>query len=124
MDEIDQFESSAKTWVDLYRTVYLAKDVTPYMHVLSYHVPEVMRMYGNISYFCQQGLEKLNDQVTKWYFRSTNFGKSALKQIMLKQGRLRMLEENCKRSPKWRVKCSVCQKQDGHNRLTCDKQIQ
>ena len=32
--------------------------------------------------------------------------------------------QHCKRSPKWRVKCSVCQKQDGHNRLTCDKQIQ
>ena len=116
--EIDEFHSSAKDWVILYRNVYLAKDITPYMHVLSNHVHEVMRLYGNPSFFCQQGLEKLNDFVTKWYFRSSNFGKDALKQVMQKQNRLRYLETNCKRSPKWKVKCSSCKK-EGHNRLTC-----
>ncbi|XP_038069038.1 ficolin-3-like [Patiria miniata] len=40
-----------------------------------------MRLYGNPSFFCQQGLEKLNDFVTKWYFRSSNFGTDALKQM-------------------------------------------
>lgn len=117
-EEIDQFQATAKEWVDLYRSVYLAKDITPYMHVLCYHFPEVMRLHGNPSMFCQQGLEKLNDMVTKWYFRSTNFGKTAIKQIMQKQYRLRLLETHSKRSPKWSVKCSICNKQ-GHNRSTC-----
>ena len=94
------------------------------MHVLAYHFPEVMRFHGNPSFFCQQGLEKLNDFVTKWYFRSTNFGKSALAQIMQKQGRLRLLETKCRRSPKWNVKCSLCKTKDGHNRLTCPLIVQ
>ena len=123
LEDIHHFQSSAKSLVDLYHMVYLAKDITPYMHVLAYHVPEVMELYGNPTYFCQQGLEKLNHSVTKWYFRSTNFGKSALKQIMLKQSRLRFLEAKCKRSPKWRVKCITCGKQDGHNKTTCPDQI-
>ena len=118
MEQIDEFESSAKAWIDLYCNVYLAKDITPYMHVLAFHIPEVMRLYGNPTYFCQQGLEKLNDLVTKWYFRATNFGKTALKQIMLKQNRLRHLETKCKRAPRWVVKCSSCH-QDGHNKATC-----
>ena len=118
-DNIDQFDSSAKAWVDLDSRVYLAKDVTPYMHVFSYHVSEVMRMYGNPTYFSQQGLEKLNDLVTKWYFRSTNFGKTALEQIMKKQHRLRLLDEKCKRTLNWQVTCSICKKQDGHNKRTC-----
>ena len=122
--DIDRFESSAKEWLTLYQTVYLAKDITPYMHVLGYHVPEVMRAHGNISLFCQQGLEKLNDLVTKWYFRSSNFGKNALKQIMQKQNRLRLLESKCKRSPKWLVRCSICHKQNHHNRTTCPEHIQ
>ena len=121
--EIDRFESSTRRWLEIYQTVYLAKDITPYMHVLTYHVPEVMRKHGNIALFCQQGLEKLNDHVTKWYFRSTNFGKAALKQIMEKQSRLRLLEARCKRSPKWAVKCSICH-QSHHNRATCPQKGQ
>ena len=96
------------------------------MHVLAHHLPEVMRMHGNPTYFCQQGLEKLNDFVTKWYFRSTNFGKEALKKVMQKQNRLMLLESRCKRSPKWQVKCSSCQKQDGHQSarsLPCNEAI-
>ncbi|KAJ8049520.1 hypothetical protein HOLleu_02300 [Holothuria leucospilota] len=73
------------------------------MHVLAYHIPEVMKLHGNASFFCQQGLEKLNHLVTKWYFRSTNFSKTALEQIMNKQHRLRLLENSCVRTPKWRI---------------------
>ena len=122
-DDIDKFELSAKAWVDLYSHVFLAKDVTPYMHVLAYHIPEVMRLYGNPTSFCQQGLEKLNDLVTKWYFRSSNFGKDSFRQIMHKQHRIRLLEEKYKRTLKWRVRCSVCNKQDGHNKRTCPTQF-
>ena len=118
-EEIDAFQIAAKKFVEEYHRAFLCKDITPYMHVLAYHVPEVMRMYGNISYFCQQGLEKLNHLVTKWYFRSTNFGSSSLKQIMQKQHRIHLLEEKCKRQPKWQVTCSLCNKQDGHNKRTC-----
>ena len=92
--EIDECQSSAKAMIDMYCAVYLAKDITPYMHVLAYHVPEVRLLYGNLTYFCQQGLKKFNDLVTKWYFCVPNFGKSALKQIMVKHISASMVSKN------------------------------
>ena len=120
-EDIDMFEQSAKEWVKLYAgRLYLSKDATPYMHILAFHLPEAMRLHGNVVDFCQQGLEKLNDMVTKWYFRSTNYDSTALKQIMHKQHRLRNLEGKCRREPKFQVTCSVC-KHTGHNKRTCDE---
>ena len=78
------------------KKVYLSKDLTPYMHILAIHLPEAMQLHGNVEDFCQQGLEKLNHLVTKWYFSSTNCGKTALKQIMHKQQRIQTLEGHCR----------------------------
>lgn len=36
------------------------------------HVPEFLKYYGNLITFIQQGLEKLNDQMTVDFARSTN----------------------------------------------------
>lgn len=68
--------------------------------------------------FCQQGLEKLNDVVTKWYFRSTNFSKTALTRIIHKQYRLIRLQGKCQRALKFSMTCSACEKM-GHNKRTC-----
>ncbi|KAJ8018369.1 hypothetical protein HOLleu_43669 [Holothuria leucospilota] len=103
--------------------VYLKKDVTPYMHVLQCHVGETLRLHGNLSNFSQQGLEKLNDKVTTWYFRSTHHkGNEALRQIMLKENRLQHLKLNCPRSKKIEIKCGVC-KHGGHNKRTCSHKL-
>ena len=45
---------------------YQTKHVTPYIHTLAMHITEIIRRYGNVSLFSQQGLEKLND--TRNYF--------------------------------------------------------
>ena len=118
--EIDEFEIDAKKWVDLCYYLGCSTDITPYMHVMACHVPEAMRLHGNISHFCQQGLEKVNELVTRWYKRSTNFGKDSYRQIMAKQHRLHLLQDRCKRTPKWTVQCSNCN-QKGHNRQTCGR---
>ena len=77
-EDIDKFENDAKEWVKLWGgRVYLSKDVTPYMHILACHLPEVIRRHGKAVKFCQQGLEKLNHMITKWYFHSTNDDTSA-----------------------------------------------
>ena len=55
--EIDEFQKEAKDWVNAFARCYLMRDITPYIHVLAFHLPEAMRMHGNISHFCQQGLE-------------------------------------------------------------------
>ena len=121
--EIDKFEQAARDWVCLYGTyLYQTKDVTPYMHILANHLPEAMRLHGNVVNFCQQGLEKLNDLITKWYFRSTNYDSTALAQIMHKQHRIRMLAGKCRRAPKFKLTCSKC-KHTGHNKRTCEKRL-
>ena len=83
--------------------IFLSKDITPYMHILSNHLTEATRLHGHVVDFCQQGLEKLNDTITKWYFRSTNCNKTALTQIMHEQHRTCKLKRKCRhaQSFKW-----------------------
>ena len=71
--------------MSLFTSVYQTENVTPYLHVLVSHMPEFLKLYGSISPFSQQGLEKLNDNITKSYFRSTNHRDiSSLHQLLLK----------------------------------------
>lgn len=63
------------------------------MHSLYAHVPEFLKLYQNLAYYTQQGMEKYNDTVSKDYFRSSNHrGVSALKQLFLKKHRIQLLE--------------------------------
>ncbi|KAJ8019299.1 hypothetical protein HOLleu_42180 [Holothuria leucospilota] len=118
LSEVDNFERNARAWVQLFTEVYLSKDVTPYMHVLINHVPDALRLHGNISNFSQQGLEKLNDNVTSWFFRSSSHVKTnAFRQIMQKQNRIHHLASSCQRV-NVSVVCKVCTKR-GHNKRTC-----
>ena len=51
-------------------------------------------MHGTLAPFSQQGLMKLNDDLTKDYFRSTNHRDSdAVKQMLLKQNRIEDLTD-------------------------------
>jgi len=59
-------------WLRNFLDVYQATNVTPYVHLLSCHIPEFIKKYGTIAPFSQQGLEQLNDIITKDYYRSTN----------------------------------------------------
>ena len=54
------------------------------MHALYAHVPELVKLYQNLAYYTQQGMEK-NDTVSNDYFRSSNHsGISALEQLFFK----------------------------------------
>lgn len=113
----DNIETLAKDWCKLYVDTYQARDITPYMHVLRFHVGELVRLHGNIIKYSQQGLEKLNDIVTKQYFRSSSHkGQIALKQVMEKQNRMTFLED-FKRKKNEKL-CSIC-RQNGHTKVTC-----
>ena len=92
-DDIDEFERSVKSWVKKFTSLYQTKDVTPYIHAFAMHVPQFLRLHGNISSFTQQGLEKLNDLTTKSYQRSSNHHDfESLKQVLQKHNRLELLE--------------------------------
>ncbi|XP_053374155.1 uncharacterized protein LOC123545375 [Mercenaria mercenaria] len=47
----------------LKRHGYHPSNVTPYMHVLAYHVPFFVKRYGGLSKFSGQGVEKTNDVI-------------------------------------------------------------
>ena len=88
-EKIKEFKTTVKEWLVLFLSVYQTKNVTPYIHTLVFHIPEFLDLYGSLAPFSQQGLEKLNDNLTKDYFRSTNHKDcDVLRQLLLKLNRL------------------------------------
>ena len=87
------------------------------------HIPEFLHKYKNLVCFTQQGMEKLNDETTIDFTKSTNHNYhslEALKQLMTKRNRIEHFQDSgCQRTPKQKI-CSVC-KSKGHNSRTCDK---
>ena len=114
------FIDSAKEWLNTYLEVYPTEDATPYMHILVYHVAESIKLPGNLCHFTQQGLEKLNDDITKWYFGSTSLcHEAAMKQILQKLNRIQKLEfHGAKQEAKFQWTCKNCRKK-GHSYKTC-----
>ena len=123
-EDVAKFKIKVTNWMKLFIYIYQAKDVTPYMHALFFHVHEFLSLYGNIEYFSQQGLEKYNDVTSKNFFRSTNHrGISAIRQLFLKRKRVQCLEAaGCARI-KRSYTCSNCH-QDGHTIKTCTAKCQ
>lgn len=122
--EITAFEEKVKLWLELFLQVYQTKHVTPYMHALVAHLPEFLTIYGSIIPFTQQGLERLNDQYTHYYFRGTNHRDyEALKQLLLKKNRIELLtDQGCVRQKESQVHVCSCCRKTGHNKRTCSSQ--
>jgi hypothetical protein len=59
-------------WHELFLKIYHADKITPYLHVFTFHIWEMIKLHGDISRFTMQGLEKLNDFTTMDYFAATN----------------------------------------------------
>lgn len=68
----EYLQLKTKNWMGIYRSVFLAKDVTPYIHILVSHLHEFWAIHGDINLFNQEGFEKKNDQTRIKYFSSTN----------------------------------------------------
>lgn len=117
--EIKKFANKAKSWISLFADTYQTRHVTPYMHVLVAHIPTFLKKFGSLAIYSQQGLEKLNDEITKAYFKSTNHhSNTAMIQIMLKLNRLETLTDgNYQRTIRVHT-CCKCKKV-GHNTKTC-----
>ena len=116
--EANQFEAEAKSWVKKFTAIYQTKNVTPYIHIMAMHIPEFIYMHQNLAQFTQQGLEKLNDQTTIDYARSTNHNHrnlDALKQLLQKKNRMEYLEDNGFQRKPNTIRCSICNS-EGHNK--------
>jgi hypothetical protein len=73
------------------------KPITPYQHVLVYHVPEFLEKHLELNLFNTQGLEKLNDFTTIDYMSATNRGHSRtwyLTQLFEKRNRIDFYQLN------------------------------
>ena len=59
----DTIQKEAKEWIVNFISYpgHANQQVTPYMHVFAYHVPDQIRENGNIRQFSGQGVEKNND---------------------------------------------------------------
>ncbi|KAJ7394803.1 hypothetical protein OS493_000637 [Desmophyllum pertusum] len=46
--------------------------ITPYMHSMIYHVPVMMTKHGSLRQFSDQGVEKKNDDLRRYFNRKIN----------------------------------------------------
>ena len=123
-EEAEKFCQDAKKWVMNFTNIYQSKNVTPYIHIMAMHIPEFLIRYKNLVIFTQQGMEKLNDQTTIDFAKSTNHNYhnlDALKQLMDKRNRIEYLQDSGFQQVQKQKICSVC-KGKGHNSRICKKQ--
>ena len=119
----DELQVNITLWVTLFLEVYQTKDITPYIHAFSKHVPQFIRLHDNLISFTQQGLEKLNDVSTKEFQRASNHHSiEALRQMLEKRNRLKTLEDEGHVRIKHSQKCSNC-KRTGHNKRSCKEEV-
>ena len=74
-----------RKWLSLYKSVYEIREITPYMHILTSHLHELMEIHGDLNLFNQEGFEKKNDIVRMNYFSSSNKHLQSFKQQILKK---------------------------------------
>jgi hypothetical protein len=71
-----QFSNDARAWLHQFldsNYFYQASDITLYMHVLVYHIPEMMRVHHHfgLAAFSCSAVEKKNHQQVSYFFKKT-----------------------------------------------------
>jgi len=82
------FENNCNYFQQLFIECYTIEGMTPYIHTTCIHLPEMIKMHGNIHHYCNEGLEKLNDLSTHSFFRGTNKRATFIKQMLERDARL------------------------------------
>jgi hypothetical protein len=99
--EVDSFFELARKWVLDFRSLsehlegYDSKSITPYIHVMVYHVPKMLKTYGSIKQFTGQGVEKSNDDIKMIYHRKTNKHCATAEALRVRQ-RKNMLKQHAR----------------------------
>ncbi|KAL5491239.1 hypothetical protein EMCRGX_G016487 [Ephydatia muelleri] len=119
----NQFHQKAKQWVQFFLSIkeegHQKKYVTPYMHAMVYHVPNIIRQYGNLKQFLCQGVEKHNDDAKRNYFSSNRWDAPA--DIMMTEYRLEVLQEYS-RAKRAYTKRDSAYWHEGPSKLNVEKQ--
>ena len=61
------------------------KKITPYIHILVFHISEFIQIYKNINIYSMQGLEKKNHFLKTNFFRQTNHHKNEFPTILIEK---------------------------------------
>lgn len=75
---IDNYFSKAQAWINLFislrdkSTGYKKVNITPYMHIMVYHVPQFLQAFKSVKLFTGQGVEKNNDVARSTVLRKSN----------------------------------------------------
>uniref|UniRef100_A0A7M5V8K2 Uncharacterized protein n=2 Tax=Clytia hemisphaerica TaxID=252671 RepID=A0A7M5V8K2_9CNID len=96
--EIDDFESKAIAWVYKLKKMNgcgydWSFPVTPYIHIMVKHIPDILRKYKTLRIFSGQGVEKKNDEFRKFFHSKIN-RRDACVDLLGVEKRLQMLQEN------------------------------
>ena len=59
-----------RNWLTYF--LILKEDISVYIHIFVFHVPELIRIYKYLNLFSMQGLENLHCKSKMYYFRQTN----------------------------------------------------
>jgi len=75
-DYIDpiHFQSHARDWGKLFMELFYDDDLTPYIHVFVYHVPQFLQMHGTLINFNCQPVEKKNHWQSQTFHRGSQKG--------------------------------------------------
>jgi len=84
----DFFKNNCIHLLNLFVECYGKLCMTPYLHVTCMHLHEMHKLHGNLNYFSNEGLEKLNDLSTYIFFRNTNKRPTFIKQMLERDARL------------------------------------
>ncbi|XP_066923203.1 uncharacterized protein [Clytia hemisphaerica] len=95
--EIDDFELKAIAWVYKLKKMNgcgydWSYPVTPYIHIMVKHVPDVLRKYKTLRIFSGQGVEKKNDEFRKFFHSKIN-RRDACVDLLGVEKRLQMLQD-------------------------------
>ena len=71
-ETIEQLELKVERWLGFYCLINNSENITPYIHAFKTHCTEQLLKYKDINIYCLQGLEKLNDVLTKTFHMATN----------------------------------------------------
>jgi hypothetical protein len=85
----DELDRTIKEW--LRKLVSVNDDITPYTHILCFHVIEFIDNFRNLNLFSMQGLEKSNHVIKNNYFRQTNHKKDFTSLLLKKMNRMEFL---------------------------------
>ncbi len=80
-------ENNCNYLLSLFIECYGKERMTPYLHSTCIHLHEMHKLHGNLNYYCNEGLEKMNDLSTHSFFRNTNKRATFIQQMLERDAR-------------------------------------